>query len=233
MTTTSSVPTVTATAGDAATFEYVLKVTLQYTKPPIWRRIVVPDNFTFNLLHKTIQVAMGWENAHLHEFFDGKRGKNYKGKTLISKFFQAELKKKLTYTYDLGDSWRHVVLLEKVNPFDPAKSYPQCIGGKLACPPEDCGGVVSFEMLVGGLKKWRAGNAGNPEAEQDPESKDEYTECGWGEKYIQRYLDFQPEHFNAKEVNFTNFHLLNDCEFNPSACGAPELDEDSEEGDLW
>lgn len=181
MTSVTPNPTATVTPMEPASFEYVLKVTLDDTKPPVWRRLVVPDNFTFNLLHKAIQVAMGWENAHLHDFFDRKSRKSYKGKTVISKFFQAQLKKKLTYNYDFGDNWTHTVLLEKLNPYDPSKTYPQCIGGKLACPPEDCGGVCGFEMMVGGLKKLRARkarNAGKPEEEQDPESEDEYNVDG-------------------------------------------------------
>ena len=26
--------------------------------------------------------------------------------------------------------------------------YPQCIGGKRTCPPEDCGGVCGYENLL-------------------------------------------------------------------------------------
>jgi hypothetical protein len=36
-------------------------------KLPIWRRIQVP-NCTLGILHEIIQVAMGWENCHLHQF---------------------------------------------------------------------------------------------------------------------------------------------------------------------
>ena len=44
------------------------KVTLRYIKPPIWRRVVLPDNFMLADLHAVIQVAMGWENCHMHAF---------------------------------------------------------------------------------------------------------------------------------------------------------------------
>ncbi|KKX47652.1 hypothetical protein L950_0225340 [Sphingobacterium sp. IITKGP-BTPF85] len=38
------------------------------TKPPVWRRLLVPDYFTFDRLHKVIQEAFGWENYHLYQF---------------------------------------------------------------------------------------------------------------------------------------------------------------------
>jgi len=46
-----------------------LKVTLDLNKHNIWRRIVVPAHMTFNRLHKVLQVAFGWKDYHLHEFF--------------------------------------------------------------------------------------------------------------------------------------------------------------------
>ena len=33
---------------------------------------------------------------------------------------------KLIYTYDLGDSWEHAIVLEKQLPVDPNASYPVC-----------------------------------------------------------------------------------------------------------
>lgn len=47
---------------------YQLKVTLNGTKPPIWRRIQIPETYTLWDLHMAIQDAMGWENRHIHKF---------------------------------------------------------------------------------------------------------------------------------------------------------------------
>jgi hypothetical protein len=41
-----------------------LKVTLEESRPPIWRRIQLLDNSTFFNLHNAIQNAMGWEDYH-------------------------------------------------------------------------------------------------------------------------------------------------------------------------
>src|SRR4051794_14911563 len=48
-----------------------LKVTLRGTKPPIWRRLVMPGTMTLGDLHQAIQAAMGWHDGHLHAFTIG------------------------------------------------------------------------------------------------------------------------------------------------------------------
>jgi len=51
---------------------YQIKITLNDTKPPIWRRFLVESNVKLPDLHKIIQTVMGWTNSHLHQF-DKKR----------------------------------------------------------------------------------------------------------------------------------------------------------------
>jgi hypothetical protein len=50
---------------------YQVKITLERSKPPIWRRICVRGDVTLEKLHYIIQVAMGWTNSHLHQFIVG------------------------------------------------------------------------------------------------------------------------------------------------------------------
>lgn len=45
---------------------YQLKVVLLGISPMIWRRVKVSSNSTIEDLHYTIQLAMGWEDIHLH-----------------------------------------------------------------------------------------------------------------------------------------------------------------------
>jgi hypothetical protein len=47
---------------------YQLKVVLLGISPMIWRRILVSSDSTIKDLHYTIQLAMGWEDIHLHHF---------------------------------------------------------------------------------------------------------------------------------------------------------------------
>ena len=46
-----------------------LKITLDLDEHQVWRQIVLPLNTTFDQLHQVIQIAFGWQNYHLHEFF--------------------------------------------------------------------------------------------------------------------------------------------------------------------
>ena len=52
---------------------YQLKVTLRDTRPPIWRRLLVPAGLTLEVLHDVLQVAMGWDGSHLHDFRIGQK----------------------------------------------------------------------------------------------------------------------------------------------------------------
>ncbi len=141
---------------------YQLKITLKHTSPPIWRRIQVPGNLDLIDLHDIIQVFMGWDNDHLFSFVVG--GVRYediednsdpsvKGvyETPISTAFTRKGAKGI-YTYDLGDNWDHEVLVEGIVDPEPGIKYPICTEGKLACPPEDCGGVGGYYRLLGILK---------------------------------------------------------------------------------
>ncbi len=38
---------------------YAIKVTLVGTRPPVWRRILVPRDITLRNLHRTLQTVMG------------------------------------------------------------------------------------------------------------------------------------------------------------------------------
>ena len=47
----------------------VLKVTLRLENRQVWRRLVITLNKTFNQLHQILQVAFGWQDYHLHNFY--------------------------------------------------------------------------------------------------------------------------------------------------------------------
>jgi len=133
---------------------YQVKVTLKGSKPPIWRRILVPSAIRLGKFHDVLQIVMGWTDSHLHQFTvgdvyygtpDPEFGLEVRSERTVplNRLLQAP-KDKLIYEYDFGDSWDHEVLLEKVLAPDPALHYPICLTGKRACPPEDCGGIWGY-----------------------------------------------------------------------------------------
>ncbi|MEK6542870.1 MAG: hypothetical protein AABZ44_00315, partial [Elusimicrobiota bacterium] len=48
-------------------------ITLNDSAPKIWRRILVPANYTFFALHCAVQNAMGWSDGHLQAFYIGEK----------------------------------------------------------------------------------------------------------------------------------------------------------------
>jgi len=52
---------------NSALIAYQVSIAL-IENPKIWRMLIIPQNYTFSDLHISIQVAMGWTNAHMYEF---------------------------------------------------------------------------------------------------------------------------------------------------------------------
>lgn len=170
---------------------YQLKITLKSTRPPIWRRVLITSETTLGKLHQIIQETMGWSDYHLHSFLI--QGEEYgqpmpeedvdvhnEQSVKLSRVVMRE-KFKFVYTYDFGDSWDHEIVVEKVLPLDPQMSYPVCLTGKRACPPEDCGGVWGYTSFL--------------EAIQDPSHSEHESMLEWvgGE--------FDPDAFDLDRVN--------------------------------
>lgn len=137
---------------------YQLKITLRAAHPPIWRRVSVPGRFNLQQLHQVIQVAMGWEDCHLHQFvidgeFYGQPTAEDCEPVNDEQAFTLEqiapsAQRKFIYEYDFGDDWLHDILVEDITPPSPGQQYPQCLKGKRACPPEDVGGLGGYEVFL-------------------------------------------------------------------------------------
>ena len=109
-----------------------LKISLRGTKPLIWRRVLVEKTTTFEALHEVIQLAMGWTNSHLHEFtvngvrigppldeFDLDFGEGLTDEATVTlESVLSQVNQTFGYTYDFGDSWDHVIVMEKWLPGD-------------------------------------------------------------------------------------------------------------------
>jgi len=155
-----------------------LLIVLGGSDPLIWRRILVPEEYSFWDLHVAIQDAMGWTDSHLHDFtvivpgsseavhigipddgFPDDRSCLPGWEVEITEFFSYACEV-ATYLYDFGDSWIHSVQFEDHVYPEAVQKLPACIGGQNACPPEDCGGMDGYREFVSAI-----GNPRHPEHE--------------------------------------------------------------------
>jgi transcriptional regulator with XRE-family HTH domain len=150
-----------------ADYDAVLRfeIVLDEIEPRVWRRIEVPATYTFWDLHVAIQDAMGWQDSHLHEFrilepggvlvrigipddeFPDERPTRVGWTTPLASYLGAE-RAIWEYLYDFGDSWEHRVTFEGRFPRIATVSYPRCVDGARACPPEDVGGPSGYAEFV-------------------------------------------------------------------------------------
>ena len=182
---------------------YQFKITLLDIDPPIWRRIQVPEAYSFWDLHVAIQNAMGWLDCHLHtfKFIDVKSGQHTEigipddlgefGEVESHSGLEVEIVQYFQtvggicfYEYDFGDGWAHEILLEEILPIDNKQKYPACLAGERTCPPENCGGVPGYYNLL--------------EIMSDP-GCDQYQE-----KLEWMGDVFHPENFSPETIRFEN-----------------------------
>lgn len=176
-----------------------LKIALVDIKPVVWRSIQVPGNYTFWDLHCAIQDAMGWYDAHLHEFIIKNKHIAIPDAEFTDDFPETKLNERnekimdniteknqsFGYIYDFGDGWEHKITFEKILPREKGVVYPRCLKGKRACPPEDCGGPWGYENLLEIIK--------------NPEHK-EYE--GMMEWLGVEDDEYDPEYFDPSDVFF-------------------------------
>jgi hypothetical protein len=140
----------------AARTVHTIKVTLAGSQPPIWRRLQVPSTITLRALHDVLQAALGWEDYHMWVFETplGRHGLPDRDLEISSaaakRLDQAAPRKgdRLGYTYDFGDDWEHIIVVEAISSPEPGIAYPRCLTGRRACPPEDCGGIWGYDYLI-------------------------------------------------------------------------------------
>jgi hypothetical protein len=168
---------------------YQIKVTLRGSEPPIWRRVQVPADVTLEELHDVLQAVMSWWDYHLHQFIVGE---TYYGvphpEYMVDMVDESEVQLKevveegdaFFYEYDFGDSWIHLLEVEKVMAPKPGQRYPVCTAGERTTPPEDVGGLHGYQLYL--------------EAMEDPDHPEH-------EMYMEWRGEFDPEAFDLEEVN--------------------------------
>ena len=114
----------------------------------------VPAAATLPELHELLQAAMGWVDAHLHEFVTdqaryGVPDEDGLDATCLDESRLDESRARLRdlgprwmYRYDFGDDWVH-----DVEVLGRGAERPGCVGGSGGCPLEDCGGPPGHDRL--------------------------------------------------------------------------------------
>jgi len=176
------------------------KIELLGSDPSIWRRIQVPERYSFWDLHVAIQDAMGWLDCHLHAFrFGQSRFPSWEigipsdddfSDIKILPGWEIEIQERFSvgtsciYEYDFGDCWSHELTLEGIILAEKGRRYPICLEGELSCPPEDCGGIPGFYLLLEVLK------------DLEDEEYENITSWLGGE--------YRPDSFDPADIKFDN-----------------------------
>ncbi len=134
----------------------VARIELRGIMPKIWRRVALSTKTDLVTFHQIIQNVFGWGHRHLWEF--SVRDEVYGVKMpefqehhyvhdaagfMLEDFLIIGVKR-MTYTYDLGDDWRHQITFGVLRDPKPGVRYPQLIAGARNCPPEDIGGAGGY-----------------------------------------------------------------------------------------
>jgi hypothetical protein len=153
---------------------YRVRAQLRETSPPVWRRLELASNLNLAELHDVLQVAFGWTDSHLHGFaagpdfhsdtaerylcpFDEKEGEDEgvpEAQVRLDEVL-AEVGDTLSYAYDYGDNWQHLITLEAITPREDGAQRAVCTGGERDGPAEDCGGPHSYELIVAAIEPRR------------------------------------------------------------------------------
>jgi hypothetical protein len=172
---------------------YRLRIELEGITPVIWRRVWVEGTMRLVQLHHIIQAAMGWTDAHLHEFKI--REARYatpheeddpdfpvidERRILLHRILIHGLK--FEYHYDFGDSWTHRIKVELVKPLENPYGVALVEDGARACPPEDCGGSHGYQTFLDELKS-------------NPENEEVKSFLEWVG------IDFDPDRFDRYAAN--------------------------------
>lgn len=197
---TDQAPTLRAAPADVRGFR--VRLDLLGAKPPVWRRLDLPGDLTLPQVHDVVQAAMGWTDSHLHRF---RTGSGVRSPYFVTSFdidegddglLEDEVRldqllaakgDSLWYDYDFGDGWDHVLTVENVLEEPPSTAC--CIGGRMACPPEDCGGIGGYEELAAWVR-------GGYDKTLLPEVFDNGADA---RQWLP--MDWHPDHFDVNESN--------------------------------
>lgn len=155
----------------------VLHVSMELMGHPIRRRLVVPLDMKFQDFHQIFQIAFGWHDYHLHEFYqyDESETDKFQSRQTNRQKLNIVMDEEafeyandvemileeglllsdfipshtfIKYVYDFGDNWRHDIIVEEILTKQNLSS-PIYLAGEGTAPHEDCGGEPGFNAFLG------------------------------------------------------------------------------------
>jgi len=187
---------------------YTLRIELEHITPLVWRRIAIPGSATFWDLHVAIQDAMGWNDSHLHQFeIPRSRGEPPTLIGIPSRDDDADFRPlpgwelriadhisrqspEIHYAYDFGDDWEHRIVFEEAAAAEAGSRYPKCLAGERSSPPDDSGGPHSYADFL--------------EMIADKTHPEHASTHRWARSIKRLRRRFDPEHFDEREVRFSD-----------------------------
>jgi hypothetical protein len=150
--------------GDEPVPDYRLLLSICFSDPLIWRRLLVPGTLTLADLHRIIQISLGWSDHDSHRFLVGKifyqprpyaAGEDGAGGYDEAAFTLHQLEEGMqflfTYLYDGGQGWEIELALEGVVRPPTTGGCPALLAGDRGCPPETVGDIHRYQSLLAAL----------------------------------------------------------------------------------
>jgi len=145
-------------------WKYTIRVSIKGSSPLIWRKFVCPSNISLRHLADFLEHLMEWDGRHMNQFIVGRYTYYVQQNICQSDFGMDESLpqeeymlsdllrdkgKTILWEYDFGDSWMHEIRLSSVSDYKEGEGHDiKFIGGRMATPPEDCGGIDGYEELL-------------------------------------------------------------------------------------
>ncbi len=182
-----------------------IRLDLHGAKPPVWRRLELPGDLTLPRVQDAIQAAMGWYSSHLHRF---RMSSDHRSAYFATEFdldegdegdegmpeYDVRLDQvlaakgdELWYEYDFGSGWDHRLVVEAV--LDAPPISLRCTAGRMACPPEDCGGIRGYEEIAAWVRS----------GYDDSHLPQSFENAEHGRDWLP--VDWHPDHFDLDEIN--------------------------------
>jgi hypothetical protein len=142
---------------------FTLRLSVVGCQPRVWRQLIVRESMWLSRLHDTIQVAFDWFDYQTHVFnFDDLRFGNpvkrdgltiEDDRDITLADLDLEHRQRFTYNYHFGEGWQIDIKVEKTAVVEKRVTYPSCLAGERAGPPEDCGGLEAFHDMLACIKQ--------------------------------------------------------------------------------